>query len=58
MNIVDVGLKCLLLILLDANLEVEFKNKKLGVFIKNLKKVYSEGKKLVVDNLSINFYEG
>lgn len=58
MNIVDIGLKCLLLILLDANLEVEFKNKKLGVFIKNLKKVYSEGKKLVVDNLSINFYEG
>lgn len=58
MNIVDVGLKCLLLILLDVNLEVEFKNKKLGVFIKSLKKVYSEGKKLVVDNLSINFYEG
>lgn len=58
MNIVEVGLKCLLLILLDVNLEVEFKNKKLGVFIKNLKKVYSEGKKLVVDNLSINFYEG
>lgn len=58
MNIVDVGLKCLLLILLDVNLEVEFKNKKFGVFIKNLKKVYSEGKKLVVDNLSINFYEG
>lgn len=58
MNIVDIGLNCLLLILLDVNLEAEFKNKKLGVFIKNLKKVYSEGKKLVVDNLSINFYEG
>lgn len=42
----------------DANLEAEPKNKKLGVSIKNLKKVYSEGKKLAVDNLSINFYEG
>lgn len=58
MNIADIGLKCLLLILLDANLEAEPKNKKLGMSIKNLKKVYSEGKKLAVDNLSINFYEG
>lgn len=42
----------------DANVEAEPKNKKLGVSIKNLKKVYKEGKKLAVDDLSINFYEG
>ncbi|XP_056020266.1 phospholipid-transporting ATPase ABCA1-like isoform X2 [Ostrea edulis] len=42
----------------DANLEAEPKNRKLGVSIKNLRKVYKQGKKLAVDNLSINFYEG
>lgn len=42
---------------LDVNVEAEPKDKRLGVSIKNLKKVYREGKKLAVDNLSINFYE-
>ncbi|XP_061181755.1 phospholipid-transporting ATPase ABCA1-like [Saccostrea echinata] len=42
----------------DVNVEAEPKNKKLGVSIRNLRKVYKQGKKLAVDNLSINFYEG
>ena len=42
---------------LDVNVEAEPKDKRLGVSIKNLKKVYREGKKLAVDNLSLNFYE-
>ncbi|XP_078319655.1 phospholipid-transporting ATPase ABCA1-like isoform X1 [Crassostrea virginica] len=41
----------------DVNVEAEPKDKRLGVSIKNLKKVYREGKKLAVDNLSLNFYE-
>ncbi|XP_062578503.1 ATP-binding cassette sub-family A member 7-like [Saccostrea cucullata] len=42
----------------DVNVEAEPKNRKLGVSIRNLRKVYKQGKKLAVDNLSINFYEG
>ncbi|CAH1774058.1 unnamed protein product [Owenia fusiformis] len=37
--------------------EAEPRDKKLGVAIKGLKKVYSRGKKLAVNQLSINFYE-
>lgn len=31
---------------------------KLGVAIRNLRKVYRAGKKVAVDGLSMNFYEG
>lgn len=39
-------------------MEEEPKNKKCGVSIRNLKKVYKTGKKVAVDGLSVNFYEG
>ncbi|XP_071145778.1 phospholipid-transporting ATPase ABCA1-like isoform X2 [Mytilus edulis] len=42
----------------NANVEEEPKNKKVGVSIRNLKKVYKTGNKVAVDGLSINFYEG
>ncbi|CAC5414478.1 ABCA1 [Mytilus coruscus] len=42
----------------NANVEEEPKNKKVGVSIRNLKKVYKNGNKVAVDGLSINFYEG
>lgn len=32
--------------------------RQLGVAIRNLKKVYTNGKKVAVDGLSLNFYEG
>nr|CAB3219609.1 ATP-binding cassette sub-family A member 1-like [Phallusia mammillata] len=41
---------------LNANVEAEPTENKLGVAIHNIKKVYSNGK-VAVDNLSINFYE-
>ncbi|XP_041357912.1 phospholipid-transporting ATPase ABCA1-like isoform X2 [Gigantopelta aegis] len=41
-----------------ANIESEPENHKLGVAIRNLKKVYKSGKKTAVDGLSMNFYEG
>jgi ATP-binding cassette subfamily A (ABC1) protein 1 len=42
----------------NANVEEEPKNRKVGVSIRNLKKVYKTGNKTAVDGLSINFYEG
>ncbi|XP_076084448.1 phospholipid-transporting ATPase ABCA1-like isoform X2 [Mytilus galloprovincialis] len=42
----------------NANIEEEPKNKKVGVSIRSLKKVYKNGNKVAVDGLSINFYEG
>ena len=38
--------------------ESEPKHLKLGVAIKGLQKVYSNGRRLAVDNLDLNFYEG
>ncbi|KAL3869286.1 hypothetical protein ACJMK2_041989, partial [Sinanodonta woodiana] len=47
------------LIGLDKNsFEAEPKDKTLGVAIRNLKKVYSDGKKVALDGLSMNFYDG
>ncbi|XP_048255576.1 phospholipid-transporting ATPase ABCA1-like isoform X2 [Haliotis rufescens] len=40
------------------NLEAESPNSKVGVSIHNMTKVYKTGKKLAVDGLSLNFYEG
>ena len=31
---------------------------RVGVRVKNLRKVYKRGKKVAVDNLTLNFYEG
>ncbi|XP_038069738.1 phospholipid-transporting ATPase ABCA1-like isoform X2 [Patiria miniata] len=42
----------------DTDFEREPTHLKLGASIKNLYKVYRTGKKLAVNNLSINFYEG
>ncbi|KAJ8306345.1 hypothetical protein KUTeg_016890 [Tegillarca granosa] len=40
-----------------ANFEEEPKDQRLGVAIRNLKKVYKEGNKVAVNGLTINFYE-
>ncbi|KAL5022830.1 hypothetical protein ScPMuIL_001985 [Solemya velum] len=40
------------------NIETEPSDRALGVAIRNLKKVYKSGKKVAVDGLSMNFYEG
>nr|KAG5700800.1 hypothetical protein BaRGS_035003 [Batillaria attramentaria] len=42
----------------NPNMEVEPRDHPVGVAIRNLRKVYSSGKKLAVDDLTINFYEG
>ncbi|KAK7488493.1 hypothetical protein BaRGS_00020278 [Batillaria attramentaria] len=42
----------------NPNMEVEPRDRPVGVAIRNLRKVYSSGKKLAVDDLTINFYEG
>ncbi|XP_033737996.1 ATP-binding cassette sub-family A member 7-like isoform X2 [Pecten maximus] len=39
-------------------MENEPKHRRLGVAIRKLKKVYSQGKKVAVDGLTMNFYEG
>ncbi|XP_060082289.1 phospholipid-transporting ATPase ABCA1-like [Ylistrum balloti] len=39
-------------------MEKEPQHRRLGVAIRNLKKVYSRGKKVAVDGLTLNFYEG
>lgn len=39
-------------------IEEEPSHLKLGVYIKNLVKVYSSGNKLAVDELTLGFYEG
>ncbi|KAF6026918.1 ABCA1 [Bugula neritina] len=41
----------------NVQCEAEPTHLKLGVKLQNLRKVYSAGKKLAVDNLSLNFYE-
>lgn len=38
--------------------EDELLDRILGVVIRDLKKVYSEGNKVAVNGLSLNFYEG
>ena len=38
-------------------MEAEPSNHRVGVAVRNLCKVYSNGKKLAVDGLTINFYE-
>ena len=40
------------------NIEDSPGNKALGVAVRDLKKVYNEGKKVAVDGLNMNFYEG
>ncbi|XP_039258702.2 phospholipid-transporting ATPase ABCA1-like isoform X1 [Styela clava] len=42
----------------QASLEAEPEHLPLGVSIHNLTKIYSNGNKLAVDNLTLNFYEG
>ena len=42
----------------ESDFEREPRHLKLGASIRNLFKVYRTGKKLAVNNLSINFYEG
>ena len=39
------------------NIEAEPRGRKVGVAIRNLKKVYSTGHKVAVDGLTINFFE-
>lgn len=41
----------------SPDFEAEPNHLKLGVSIRNLRKVYSMGKKLAVDGLNLNFYE-
>lgn len=40
------------------NFEEEPADRPVGVAVRKLRKVYSNGNKLAVDNLTINFYEG
>ncbi|KAK7490495.1 hypothetical protein BaRGS_00018281 [Batillaria attramentaria] len=42
----------------NPNMEAEPQERAVGVAVRNLRKVYSNGKKLAVDDLTINFYEG
>ncbi|KAK7101016.1 phospholipid-transporting ATPase ABCA1-like [Littorina saxatilis] len=42
----------------NQNMEDEPKDHTVGVAVRNLRKVYNTGKKLAVDGLTINFYEG
>ena len=41
----------------NENMEAEPSDHKVGVAVRNLRKLYSNGKKLAVDGLTINFYE-
>ncbi len=42
----------------SVDFEAEPGHLPLGVSIKNMKKVYTQGNKLAVDGLNLNFYEG
>ncbi|KAK7490493.1 hypothetical protein BaRGS_00018279 [Batillaria attramentaria] len=42
----------------NPDMEAEPEERAVGVAVRNLRKVYSNGKKLAVDDLTINFYEG
>ena len=42
----------------SSKIEADPKNRPMGVNIKNLRKVYTEGNKVAVDGLSLRFYEG
>ncbi|XP_035828704.1 phospholipid-transporting ATPase ABCA7 [Aplysia californica] len=42
----------------SGNMEKDPTGRKVGVSVRNLRKVYNKGDKVAVDGLSINFYEG